>query len=307
MASGAARGSLAVVHLVVRELGVDFFKQFIRSYRTFDAGADHTLIIALKQFGSNDDFLPYQSELAGIACQIVTVEDAGHDIGSYVSIARETEFEEYCFINSKTELSADKWLKKLTDQHERNPAGITGATGSWQSLASDALKFALHRRPAVLMNLRRWLGYLWLLRTFPKFPNPHIRTNVFVVRRDTFLSLDFGRIGSKHDTWQLESGRNSLSRQIEGRGGELLIVDNQGRSYRSDSWAISGTFWQNGQRGLLAQDRQTRLYQEANPAKRAAMTAEAWEKPRLPNATGTLVVAALVLAAAVTSVFLLTA
>lgn len=302
MTGSADRKSLAVVHLVVKELGLDYFRNFIRSYRTFDAGADHTLMLALKQFDSDADFLPYQSELSGIAYEIVHVPDRGHDIGSYLVIARVAEFQTYCFINSKTELNAANWLKKLMDQHHANLGGITGATGSWQSLASDALKYETHRRPAVLMNARRVLGYLRLRRRFPKFPNPHIRTNVFVVGRVSLLSLEFGNIGSKDDTWQLESGRNSISRQIEAQGGALLIVDSKGQSWRPENWAESGTFWQDDQQGLLARDRQTRIYEAANSAAQAAMTAEAWEKPRLPLATQTLIVAALAIGGSILAV-----
>ena len=299
MTGNVDRKSLAVVHLVVRELGIDFFREFISSYREFDAGVDHVLILALKQFGCDEDFLPYQTELAGIAYEVVHVPDFGHDIGSYVSIAKQTDFQRYCFINSKTELNADKWLKMLTDEQDKHPHGIAGSTGSWQSLASDALKYGPHKRPAVVMNVRRVLGYLWLRRKFPKFPNPHIRTNVFVVSRDIFLSLNFGNIGSKDDTWKLESGQSSISRQIKARGGELLVVDSQGRSYRPESWAGSGTFWQDSQQGLLAKDRQTRIYEQAKQTERSAMTAEAWEKPALPNARETLIFALSAIAAAI--------
>lgn len=298
MIGRADRRPLAVVHLVVRELGIDHFKTFISSYRVFEAGMEHVLVLGLKQFERDDDFLPYQKELSGIECEIVHVQDVGHDIGSYVAIASATEFENYCFINSKTELNADKWLKKLTDQHQKCPNGIAGATGSWQSLASDALQYKPSTRPVFLMNIRRVLGYIWLRRKFPKFPNPHLRTNVFVVSRGVFLSLNFGNIGSKNDTWKLESGRNSISRQIQARDGELIIVDSEGKSYRPESWASSDTFWQDDQQGLLAKDRQTRIYEEANQAERAAMKAEAWQKPKLPYAKETLICAAAAIVAA---------
>ena len=235
--------SLAVVHLVVRELGIDYFREFIGSYRAFDAGVDHVLILALKQFGGEADFSPYQKELAGIEYEILHVPDLGHDIGSYVAIASETEFQRYCFINSKTTLNTDKWLEKLIAEHDKNPDGMVGSTGSWQSLASDALKYRLDTRPVLLLNIRRVLGYLWRLRKFPGFPNPHLRTNVFVVSRETFRSLDFGKIGSKNDTWKLESGRNGISRQIERRGGRAVCVSHRppghyGGGFRRD---LSGT------------------------------------------------------------------
>ena len=299
MTGGEDLASLAVVHLVVRELGIDYFREFIGSYRAFDAGVDHVLILALKQFGGEADFSPYQKELAGIEYEILHVPDLGHDIGSYVAIASETEFQRYCFINSKTTLNTDKWLEKLIAEHDKNPDGMVGSTGSWQSLASDALKYRLDTRPVLLLNIRRVLGYLWRLRKFPGFPNPHLRTNVFVVSRETFRSLDFGRIGSKNDTWKLESGRNSISRQIERRGGALVVVDREGRSYRPESWARSDTFWQDDQQGLLVSDRQTRIYEQANPDERSAMQAEAWERPRLPYAKETLLFAASAFLAAV--------
>ena len=90
---------------------------------------------------------------------------------------------------------------------------------------------------------------------------------------------------------------NSISRQIERRGGALVVVDREGRSYRPEDWAHSGTFWQEDQQGLLAKDRQTRIYEQANPAERSAMHAEAWEKPRLPRAGETILAASALVAA----------
>lgn len=275
-ASAIPGGDLAVVHLVVREVGLEPFRRFIRSYRAFRAGVDHTLVIAAKQLDDEATLEPFLAELKGISFALLHVPDRGLDLGSYLEVARETHFARYCFINSRTELRAHDWLAKLASAHQLTGGGIAGASGSWESLSSDVLEIPFAGLPAPLQRLRQWIGYLKLLPRFPGFPNAHLRTNVFVIARETLLGLKLPHFASKWETWRAESGRNSLSRQIERRGGRLLVVDAAGQTFLPKQWIESRTFWLDDQAGLLASDRQTRMYEEADEMRRAELRALAW-------------------------------
>lgn len=276
----AQDNNLAVVHLMVREVGLDDFRRFVRSYRACPAGVAHRLIIAAKQFTSDDQIAPYQAELEGLSYELVHVADEGLDLGSYFAVARSHPFRRYCFINSRTELRVPGWLAKLAAALDARPGGIAGATGSWESLSSDVLDMDFPAVPAVLLPLRRMLGCLKLLPRFPLFPNPNLRTNMFVIERETLLAVAVPPLKAKWDTWQLESGRCSLTRQVLRRGGAACIVDAAGRAWSPGEWDRSETFWRGEQEGLLAADRQTRLYEDGDEARRAELRRLAWGKSR---------------------------
>lgn len=267
---------MAVVHLVVHEVGLEPFQRFIRSYRTFRAGLDHTLVIAAKQFADQSALAPYLAELEGLRFSLVHLPDRGLDLGSYLEVATDTLFARYCFINSRTELRAHDWLAKLAAAHELTRSGMAGACGSWESLSSDVLSMPFAQWPAALRHPRRWLGFLKLWPRFPRFPNAHLRTNVFVIARETLMRLDLPQFHDKWDTWRAESGRNGLSRQVQRLGGGLLVVDAAGRTYSPEHWQQSCTFWLEDQSGLLASDRQTRMYDQADAPRRAQLCALAW-------------------------------
>jgi hypothetical protein len=55
-----------------------------------------------------------------------------------------------------------------------------------------------------------------------------------MLRRDTMLNLEVGRLETKEDGWRFEGGRRSLTRQILGKGQDVLIVGRDGRGFRID-------------------------------------------------------------------------
>ena len=88
--NSAAAPNIAVVHLVLRDYGLESFRTFVNSYRSHPAGLEHELLIAAKQFHDTEDFAPFQAELAGLPHRLLTVPDEGFDLGTYFSIAKET-------------------------------------------------------------------------------------------------------------------------------------------------------------------------------------------------------------------------
>lgn len=61
-------------------------------------------------------------------------------------------------------------------------------------------------------------------RNFPKFPNPHIRTTGFQVDRETFFSLEYGFQFSKMRALSLESGSQSILKQLLNRGVNIFYL-----------------------------------------------------------------------------------
>lgn len=61
-------------------------------------------------------------------------------------------------------------------------------------------------------------------RNFPKFPNPHIRTTGFYVDRETFSCLQYGFQFSKKRAHLLESGSQSILRQLLQKGTKIFYL-----------------------------------------------------------------------------------
>jgi hypothetical protein len=120
------------------------------------------------------------------------------------------------------------------------------------------------------------------LRGFPQFPAPHLRTNAFLIERELMLRIDTGSLREKTDTYLLESGRRSLTRQIERMGLEARVVGRDGVSYGPREWASSHTFWQGSQRNLIVADNQTRSYEHGDSEVRRALSAHAWAELAAP-------------------------
>jgi hypothetical protein len=108
------------------------------------------------------------------------------------------------------------------------------------------------RSPLAFLHTARALTDMTI--GFSQFPAPHLRTNALMAKRQLLsqaLSQDLGR---KVDAHRLESGRRSITAQIERAGLRALVVDSGGQAFEQPEWPDSKTFWQADQEGLLVAD-----------------------------------------------------
>jgi hypothetical protein len=108
------------------------------------------------------------------------------------------------------------------------------------------------------------------------FPNPHLRTNCFALERELLLSLEWPTGLTKLQAVALEGGSNSLTRQVQARGLEAVVVGRDGVAYPPDRWRESATFRSGEQANLLVSDNRTRHYQEGGPLVRRGLAWLAW-------------------------------
>jgi hypothetical protein len=133
--------------------------------------------------------------------------------------------------------------------------------------------------------LRRLSGSLYDLLRFDHYfhyiayPNPHVRTNAFMIERDRFLALRASSFRTKFGVYKFESGRQSLTQQVLKQGLRPVVVDRDGRIYDVADWKSSSTYWIDQQDNLIAADNRTRDYSEGSPQLRARLQAHAWEHP----------------------------
>ena len=113
---------------------------------------------------------------------------------------------------------------------------------------------------------------------FPSFPNPHLRSNGFLMRRRSFQAFVQHVVvpRAKRDAFKLESGRSGLSRFVQMNGQRAVVVGRDGAVYEADEWGRSDTFRSPGHRNLLIADNQTSNYDMASVYSRRIMERSAW-------------------------------
>jgi hypothetical protein len=97
-----------------------------------------------------------------------------------------------------------------------------------------------------------------------------------MVRRDVFLQIKTKRMISKFVAYQFESGRKSLTVQLKQKGYNVVVIDNNGNSYKEKDWPNSKTFWQSRQENLIMSDNQTRAYDKAGDSEKKEYMYLAW-------------------------------
>jgi len=318
--SGAERPALTdsslpcVVHLVRYGNPPEALGRFVESYRRHDAGESHRLILLCKGFPDVAALAPHLERLDGLSAERLEVPDDGFDLTAYRRAAARLDGAVACYLNSHSVLLSAGWLERLLAPL-RGGAGIVGATGSWNSGRSTAC-YALHlpsaydevfpdrawyrdqsRRlgGAVAPPVRDLMAHPPLryartayrltryLALFPSFPAPHVRTNAFAIRSNTMLRLRYPRLRSKASVWTLESGRGSITDQIQAMGLPVLVAGRDGRVFGPAEWADSDTLWQREQGNLLVADNQTETYRLGDLDRRMLLSRVAWGSRARPQ------------------------
>jgi hypothetical protein len=285
---------LAVVYLARPAHGVEVFRRFVSAYRAQPAGVPHDLVVILKGFDADPGArAAYLELLTGLAYKTVEVADVRFDFGSYFSVAPGLEHEFIGFFNSHSEPLVAGWLAHL-DRHARAAGvGLAGASASYQSHRTSFLESPSvgleHMVPWPLRRLTRALPRTFtgpIARRFPypplpyrefaPYPNPHLRTNAFVVRRRLFVGLRDNPLREKWDAYRLESGPDSITRQVQRLGLKPVVVGGNGVAYDLPDWPHSFTFCNGNQDNVLVADNHTRQYAAADPAARARLARVTW-------------------------------
>lgn len=267
--------------------GPGYLQSFIQSYRQYPAGAGHQLMILFNGVKQEEELAPYRRLLEQHQVQYreLIVED-GQDIEAYYHAAQQCEDGKILFLNTYSEFRSASWLKKYQDAFITDDIALVGATGSWLSYYSSVYSkypFRWEREKGWRYNYRKYKlfikAFLYWSFLFRAFPNPHIRTNAFMIPRHLFLQLKQQSVKTKFQAYVFESGRSGMTGQLLKKGKTVLVVDKDGKTYTQDRWKQSNTLWNGDQENLLVSDNQTDLYQAARQEERTALTALAWEGP----------------------------
>jgi hypothetical protein len=310
-------GGPCLVYLARAANDPDLVRAFAENLRRLPAGTDYELVLAMKGFSVVEAERQLR-DLADVNPAGIIFADEGLDLGVYFGVAAQLQRERYCFLNSYGAPLVEGWLEKLDAALKLPGVGMVGATGSWASIPSW-LAYSRHLpsayrgllpEPRVARQLRLAIELehagtdkraaadalrtrLRALRELPdqithlqRFPAHHLRTNAFMITHDLLQRLRLHVVHSKTDAYLLESGRNSLTRQVQRLGLATVVVDRAGAVYDHEYWDRSQTLWQGDQEGLLVADNQTLAYERGGAERRRFLSAYAWGQranPSLPS------------------------
>ncbi len=268
---------VGVVYLARQRSGLPAFRTFIESYRSNPAGLRHELTIVWKGFASEAERTAWEHEANDLGARSVVISDAGFDLRAYRVAMKRNRSPYLFFMNSFSQIMASDWLAKVRGAFEIDGVGLAGATGSWESMYSNALREGSDI-VTVGGTTRLWrpLRIVLCRLSFLPFPNPHIRTNAFMLRRELMQVLWPRFVASKRGAYLFENGRNSLTRRVQRTGQRAVVVSKEGAVFEQDRWPQSETFRQREQRHLLVADNQTRLYVESDEVSRKRLSRLAW-------------------------------
>jgi hypothetical protein len=283
----AKMSEVGVVHLIREQNGIEPFHAFLESYKRHDAGHEHDLVILFKGFKKHccapDE---YEALLAGLQHQKLFVSDAGYDLGAYQAAAQNFNQKFFCFLNSYSVLLGEGWLAKMHRHLVREDVGLVGATGSYESHYANEVRRLSGMSPIKSRDYVRgfWLNYLrrrelahWQA-SFNPFPNYHIRTNAFMIRRAHWLNLKFGKANTKPGCFKFESGKTSMTAQVLEMNLKALIIGRDGCAYEKNQWYESCTFRSGEQRNLLVADNRTEQFAKADAETKKLLAEMAWGK-----------------------------
>ncbi len=281
------KGNIAVVYLVWLPYGIGHFKDFIDSYLAHKNTLQHKLVIAFNGMANcekkeSEDYIRFLKEknITNFKCCYF---DAGQDIKIYKSLADELkDFEYMLYLNSYSIILCDHWLSHFVNNMKPG-IGVVGASGVYSSyFKSIRIKTWADLNSKISLT-RKWKLLKYLIKLFlfhyfefSQYPNPHIRTNAFFIKRSIFSSLVFNDKPGKLAAYAFENGRNSMTRQLFDLGLECVVVDKNGNGYICQNWYKSNVFWQNDQDNLVVSDNQTRKYSDANDTEKLFYQKLAW-------------------------------
>lgn len=278
--------SLALVYLARGvDGGLPSVKRFFDAYSTFPAGCVHELIVVCKGWSEVEGLDALRQLTQTHGAQLVELPDDGLDWGAYMRLAPQLKQEWICFLNTHSRPLIEGWLRLLADAATQRGEGIgaVGATASWESpamifpppSAKKGVRALLFYPLRFVRNLVRYAAHV---RKFSTFPNPHLRSNAFIVRRELFVSfIKNQRIPRcKRDALLFESGRAGFSAYLINQGLKILVVGADGKTYQPKEWISSQTFRVRNQINLIVSDNQTTVYDEADSPTKIVLEKLAW-------------------------------
>jgi hypothetical protein len=124
-----------------------------------------------------------------------------------------------------------------------------------------------------------FLKIVYFFFNIPKFPNPHLRVNAFLIKATDYLEfIKNKKIRYKIQSLILESGYNGLTNFFIKKRFKIRVLDRFGNLFDLNNAFFSKTFASHNQEGLIISDKQTRSYDKLVLNKKAKKRKQSWGK-----------------------------
>lgn len=261
--------------------GLPAAKAFFEAYKRFPPGYAHRLVIVVKGWESVPGLSVVMRQARSLGAELVMLPDDGFDWGAYMRVAPSLSDSLFCFLNTHSRPMVSGWLASLIRHVFQKGVGAVGSTGSWGTLTGMWPLFEPDLSSRIVYPARLTLEFIRMcrnLRDFPIFPNPHLRSNAILVRKELFVPYCNSRSipSSKRDAHIMESGRSGFTAYIRSLGLQILVAGADGHAFAPEEWIDSGTFRVPHQSNLLVSDNQTRNYEKADQQLKRRLENAAW-------------------------------
>lgn len=224
---------------------------FLKSYINFSAGIKHSLTIIAKNWTKESEYNKLCILAKKANANIINLPDDGWDFGAYFRAAKLLTGDYVLFLGSTSQIVCNDWLRKLYNPFKTdNSIQLVGPMGSWEDLKRE------------------------------EFPNYHIRTCAFMLKRDLFLEYaDTQKFpATKDDTYEMEHGKNSITKFILNKGYKAVVVNNEGQIFLPENWVESKTFRYPGEWKPIIVDKISAYYHTVDDNYRHLLESVTWGK-----------------------------
>lgn len=246
--------TISVVYLAYynKEAGyeIETVENFFRSYSKHPSGEEHSLVIIAKNWNDNCEYKRLRELSDEYNAKIIDLPDDGWDFGAYFRVTKLLDTDYIVFLGSSTTILCDNWLYAFFNAFKNDESiQIVGAMGSW--------------------------GYMLEGLTFPNY---HIRTCSFMIKRELFL--EYTKIHkfpvTKEDTYEIEHGKTSITNFVLDKGYKAVVVNSDGEIFAPEDWWHSKTFRYPGEWKSMLSDRHSSFYTGPIEKHRESMERASW-------------------------------
>jgi hypothetical protein len=244
---------------------------FIKNYRKYNSGVKHKLLICFKNLSEKEKQIR-KKLLKKINCELfIDPENKNdHEWGSIKRVASNYKGYYIFFMNDYSYPIKKNWLQIIAKKIKSRT--ILACTGSNSSFATNSF-FRKKKQNLVKFLLNNIYFNLFV----PRFPNPHLRANSFLIKAKDYLSFIKNRkINNKRHSLLLESGHNSFSKFFRSKNYKLLVINSDRKLFKEEYWKNSNTFNYGNQEKLLISDKDTRYYQKLDKKSKNKRIISVW-------------------------------
>lgn len=230
--------------------GIDTVKVFLDSYKKYSAGIEHSLIIAAKNWTNKDLYEQLCSLAKENNAEVINLPNDGFDFGAYFRVSKMLSSEYILLAATSTTILCKDWLLKHYNAFKNdNLVQLAAPMGSW--------------------------GYAIPTKSFPNY---HIRTCAFMIKRHMFLEYAATQKipTTKEDTYKIEHGENSLTNFFLNKGFKVAVVNSDGEIFMPEHYIFSRTFSTPDADKSIFSDKHSKIYFSLDEHKKRHLEKANW-------------------------------